>query len=76
MTNAICHDGYCEPILNRENSSKMTFGAKVILIGGSALLAVAIAALSWYVASIGIYIDPAAFPSWLSVLYLINLMAI
>ncbi len=63
MTDAVCHDGYCEPTLNREDSSKMTFGVKAMLIGGYVLLAVVIAAVLWYEASIGIYIDPAAFPS-------------
>jgi hypothetical protein len=63
MTNAVCHDGYCESTLNREDSSKMAFGVKAMIIGGYVLLAVALGALLWYESSIGIYIDPAAFPS-------------
>jgi hypothetical protein len=59
MTNTYCHEGYCEPTLNREDSHKLTLGDKA-LIGGYVLVAVVVSALVWYGASQGIYVDPAA----------------
>lgn len=48
MAKTVCHDGCCEPTLNREDNSKMTFGEKAIIIGGYVVLVVALGALSWY----------------------------
>ena len=63
MSNAICHDGFCEPTLNsadsitnRADSTTMTLGAKISIIGGSVLAVVAWAALLWYEVSLGIYL--------------------
>ncbi len=63
MANAICDDGYCEPTLNREDSSEMAFGEKMMITGGFVLIAIALGALLWYESSVGIYIDPAILPS-------------
>ena len=57
MANAICNDEYCESTLNRENDQTTIFGDKTLLIGGYALVAIALGALLWYESSIGIYID-------------------
>ena len=48
MANTICHDGYCEPALNRKDSSEMAFGFKAMIIGGYVLFAIALGAFSWY----------------------------
>jgi hypothetical protein len=57
MANVVCHDGYCESILNRDDSSKMTFGDKAI-IGGLVLVAIAALAFSLYGVSLGYYPVP------------------
>ncbi len=57
MANTVCHDGYCEPTLNKENNQTTIFGENTLVIGGYALFAIALGALLWYEASIGIYID-------------------
>ncbi len=57
MANAVCHDGYCESISNRDDSSAMTFVDKAI-IGGAGLLAIAVLALSLYGVSLGYYPVP------------------
>jgi hypothetical protein len=59
MSNTICHDGYCEPALNREASLKTTIGEKAIIVGVYLLLVAASGALLWYGASMGYYPDPA-----------------
>ncbi len=63
MANTVCHDGYCEPSLNSEVDQTTIFGDKALIIGLYSLLAIAIGAFLWYEASIGIYIDPTAFPT-------------
>ncbi len=60
MANAVCHDGYCEPTLNREDSLNTTFGDRAI-IGVAVLAALVFSALIWYETSHGIYINPAFF---------------
>lgn len=65
MANAICNDEYCNPTLNREVDQTTIFGDKTLIIGGYALFAIALGALLWYEASIGIYIDSAML-SWFS----------
>lgn len=60
MASTVCHDEYCEPTLTRKDSFEMTLGDKMIVTGGFLLVAIALGALLWYEASIGIYIDPAS----------------
>jgi hypothetical protein len=59
MANAICNGEYCESTLNRENAQTTILGNETLLIGGYALLAIALGALLWYEVTIGIYLDPA-----------------
>jgi hypothetical protein len=59
MANLIGHDDvYCEPTLNKEDSPKMTFGEKTIIVGGYVLLVMALGAFLWYGAFMGYYPDP------------------
>ena len=57
MASAICHNGYCETILDREENSKMTFGEKTTIISGYVLFVVALGVALWYGASAGYYPD-------------------
>lgn len=57
MANTYCHDEYCEP--TGSESTKKEISNKVI-IGGYILFVIALGAIMWYEASIGIYIDPAS----------------
>jgi len=57
MANVICHDGYCEPALTREENTNMTLG-EVATIGGIGLVLIAILALSLYGTSLGYYPVP------------------
>ncbi len=57
MANAICHEEYCESVLDRADSSKMTLGDKAI-IGGISLVVIAAFALSIYGSFMGYYPTP------------------
>jgi hypothetical protein len=57
MANAICHEEYCESVLDRADSSKMTFRDKAI-IGGFILFAITGFAISIYGAFMGYYPMP------------------
>ena len=57
MANAICHNGYCEPMLDREENSGMTFGEKTTIVGGYVLFVIAVGVVLWYAASAGYYPD-------------------
>ena len=54
MANTYCHDGYCEPIAKGSPNAEVS---NKVIIGGYVLFTIALAALVWYEASIGIYID-------------------
>jgi hypothetical protein len=57
MANVICHEEYCESTLDRDDSSKMTFGDKAIISGLTLVMAVIIG-LSLYGISLGYYPVP------------------
>ena len=57
MANTICHDGYCEPAITREENSKMTLG-DIAVIGAFGLLIIGVFALTLYGVSLGYYPAP------------------
>ncbi len=61
MANTVCHNGYCEPTLNREDSFVTSIGDKVI-IGGFAFFVITSLALSIYGVLMGYYPDPSLLP--------------
>ena len=54
MANAHCHAGYCEPIIE---TKEVTITEKVSIVGGLILLAVLVAAFTFYAGSMGYYPD-------------------
>jgi len=57
MANTYCHDGYCEPTDKKGNTTEIS---NKVIIGGYALVMIALAAVIWYGVSMGFYIDPAS----------------
>ena len=56
MANTYCHEEYCE---TTEKESKNTEISDKVIIGGYALVMIALGAVILYGVSMGFYIDPA-----------------